>query len=117
MCDADADKHKHLSSAGVRGVIAGGIIGIICVLALAMILKDLHGAHAMKVHTSQGSMFQCNFGPLRLEPRLLLCLVSLLVNDRHWQSTSAVLGLQGTAGLVICHPLQRCSEGLKGEWQ
>ncbi|KAL3159229.1 hypothetical protein ABBQ32_011204 [Trebouxia sp. C0010 RCD-2024] len=42
------DKHKHLSSAGVRGVIAGGIIGIICVLALAMILKDLHGAHAMK---------------------------------------------------------------------
>lgn len=42
------DKNKHLSSAGVRGVIAGGIIGIICVAALAMILKDLRGAHAMK---------------------------------------------------------------------
>ena len=47
MCDADS--HKHLSSAGVRGIIAGGIIGIICVVALAMILKDLHGARALKV--------------------------------------------------------------------
>ncbi|DBA89601.1 TPA: hypothetical protein ACH3X2_004498 [Trebouxia sp. C0005] len=42
------DKYKHLSSAGIRGVIAGGIIGIICVVALAMILKDLHGARKMK---------------------------------------------------------------------
>lgn len=45
----DADSHKHLSSSGVRGIIAGGIIGIICVAALAMILKDLHGARALKV--------------------------------------------------------------------
>ncbi|DBA94189.1 TPA: hypothetical protein ACH3X1_001820 [Trebouxia sp. C0004] len=42
------DKYKHLSSAGIRGVIAGGIIGIICVAALALILKDLHGARKMK---------------------------------------------------------------------
>ena len=49
MCHDVADKHKHLSSAGVRGIIAGGIIGIICVAALAMILKDLHGARALKV--------------------------------------------------------------------
>ncbi len=49
LCTAAADKYKHLSSAGIRGVIAGGIIGIICVAALALILKDLHGARKMKV--------------------------------------------------------------------
>lgn len=42
------DKHKHLSSSGVRGVIAGGIIGIICIAALALILKDLHGARKLR---------------------------------------------------------------------
>nr|QOL01292.1 putative extracellular protein TR9_093 [Trebouxia lynnae] len=44
------DKHKHLSSSGVRGVIAGGIIGIICIAALALILKDLHGARKLQGH-------------------------------------------------------------------
>ena len=52
LCIAAADKYKHLSSAGIRGVIAGGIIGIICVAALALILKDLHGARKMKVSVS-----------------------------------------------------------------
>ena len=46
LCTAAADKYKHLSSAGIQGVIAGGII---FVAALAMILKDLHGARKMKV--------------------------------------------------------------------
>ena len=42
--DVAADKHKHLSSQGLKGVIAGGVIGIIAVAALALLLKDLHGA-------------------------------------------------------------------------
>ncbi len=49
LCNAAADKYKHLSSAGIRGVIAGGIIGIICIAALALIMKDLRGARNAKV--------------------------------------------------------------------
>ena len=53
MFCAVADKHKHLSSSGVRGVIAGGIIGIICIAALALILKDLHGARKLQVRVAE----------------------------------------------------------------
>ena len=49
MCVCDADKHKHLSSQGLKGVIAGGVIGIIAVLALMLLIKDLYGARRNRV--------------------------------------------------------------------
>ena len=55
FCDA-ADKHKHLSSEGLKGVIAGGVIGIIAMLALLLLLRDLWGARRNRVSIRQHAL-------------------------------------------------------------